>query len=189
MWRWIVGNVFPFKVSIGCDFSDEPWKSYALVKLQLTFQPSKNGNFCILMIFLSHACGIMIKTWSNDDCGFKIRCWPKFLTFDYQMTILPLQLTVEQLGFLTVQFDAVSLETWHMDAWQCIWAHGTWLDPWKPQFLCKNQNPNFDCVRRQLDCGILERFWSLILPNLEEYGRANFGVQQLPCSIFLDLRM
>ena len=31
------------------------------------------------------------------------------------MTVLPLQLTVKQLGFLTVQFDVVSLETWHMD--------------------------------------------------------------------------
>ena len=130
--------------------------------------------------FLSHALRIMIKNWSNDVCGFKIRCWPKFLTFDCQMTILPLQLTVKHLGFLTVQFDVVSLETWHMDAWQCIWAYRTWLDPWKPQFLCKNPNPNFDCVRRQLDCATLGRFWTLILANLEEYGRANFGVQQLP---------
>ena len=32
------------------------------------------------------------------------------MTFDCQMTILPLQLTVKHLGFLTVQFDAVSLE-------------------------------------------------------------------------------
>ena len=130
--------------------------------------------------FLSNAWEIMIKNWSNDDCGFKIRCWPKILTFDCQMTILPLQLTVKQLGFLTVQLDAVSLETWNMDAWQCIWAYRTWLDPWKPQFLCKNPNPNFDCVRRQLDCATLEIFWTMILPNLEEYGRANFGVQQLP---------
>ena len=35
---------------------------------------------------------------------------------DCQMTILPLQLTVEQLGFLIVQFCAVSLETWYDDA-------------------------------------------------------------------------
>ena len=51
MRRWVVVNVIPFKMSIGWDFSDEPWKSYALVKLQLTFQLSKNRNFCILMIF------------------------------------------------------------------------------------------------------------------------------------------
>ena len=70
--------------------------------------------------FLSHACGIMIKNWSNDDCGFKIRCWPKNLTFDSQMTILPLELTVEQLGFLTVQTGIVNLATWHVDAWKCV---------------------------------------------------------------------
>ena len=28
VWRWVVGNVIPFKMRIGWDFSDEPWKSY-----------------------------------------------------------------------------------------------------------------------------------------------------------------
>ena len=51
MLRWVVGNVIPFKMSIEWDFYDEPWKSYALVKLQLTFQLSKNRNFCILRLF------------------------------------------------------------------------------------------------------------------------------------------
>ena len=37
------------------------------------------------------------------------------MTFDCQMIILPLQLTVKQLGFLTVQFDAVSLGIWMLD--------------------------------------------------------------------------
>ena len=124
--------------------------------------------------FLSHALRIMIKNWSYDVCGFKIRCWPKIFTFDCQMTILPLQFIVKHLGFLTVQFDVVSLEPWHKDAWQCIWACGTWLDPWKPQFLCQNQNPNFDCVRRQLDCATLERFWSLILTNLWRIWEGKF---------------
>ena len=47
------------------------------------------------------------------------------------MTILPLQLTVVQLGFFTVQFCAVSLETWYEDAltmfismWDFIWTLG-----------------------------------------------------------------
>ena len=142
------------------------------------FQLSKYGNFCILMIFepsfenhdqaLIKWC-LWLQKWDVDQ---------KFELFDCQMTIFPLQLTVEHLGFLTMQFDAVSLETWHMNAWQCMWACGTWLSHWKPQIPCKNRNPNFDCVRRQLDCATLERFWTLILPNLEEYGRANFGVQQ-----------
>ena len=80
MWRWVIGNTIPFKMSIGWDFSDEPWKSYALVKIQLTFLLSKNSNFASWWFF-SHSCGIMIKTWSNDDCVLKIRCWPKILTF------------------------------------------------------------------------------------------------------------
>ena len=51
MWRWVVGNVIPLKMSFGCNFSDKPWRSYALVNLQLTFQLSKNRNFCILRLF------------------------------------------------------------------------------------------------------------------------------------------
>ena len=39
----------------------------------------------------------------------------KFGLLTVQMTILPLQLIVVQLGFLTVQSCAVSLETWHED--------------------------------------------------------------------------
>ena len=54
--------------------------------------------------FLSQALRIMIKHWSNDVCGFKMRCWPKIWTFDCQMTILPLQLTVVQLGFWLCNF-------------------------------------------------------------------------------------
>ena len=68
VWRWIVGNVIPFNMSIGWDFSDEPWKSYALVKLQLTFQLSKNGNFCILMIF--ETC-----LWNHDQELIKWWLW------------------------------------------------------------------------------------------------------------------
>ena len=127
-----------------------PWSSYSWL-----FSCPKMETFASWW-FLSHSCGIMIKIWSNDDCGFKIRCWPKFLTFDCQMTILPLQLIVGQLGFLTVQLDLVSLETWHVGAWQCIWAYVTWLSPWKPQLPCKNQNPNFDWLRRWFDCATLE---------------------------------
>ena len=51
MWIWVLGNVIPFKMRIGWDFSDEPRKSYAMVNLQLTFQLSKYGNFCILRLF------------------------------------------------------------------------------------------------------------------------------------------
>ena len=51
VWRWVIGNVILFKMSFGWDFYDEPWKSYALVKLQLTFKLSKNRNFCILRLF------------------------------------------------------------------------------------------------------------------------------------------
>ena len=37
------------------------------------------------------------------------------------MTILPLQLIMNQIGLLTVQFDAVSLETWHVEGlWDFI---------------------------------------------------------------------
>ena len=32
--------------------------------------------------FLSQTLRIMIKHWSNDVCGFKMRCWPKIWTFD-----------------------------------------------------------------------------------------------------------
>ena len=35
-------------------------------------------------------------------------------------------------------------------------------------------------VRRPLDCATFGRFWSMLLANLEEYGRENFGVQQFP---------
>ena len=145
MWRWVVGNVLPFKMSIGWDFYDETWKSYALVKLQLTFQLSKNRNFCILRLFepyFENHDQVLIK-WC---LWLQKRCWPKILTFDCQMTILPLQLIVEQLRFLAVQLDLVSLETWHVGAWQCVWAYGTLLSPWKPQLPCKNQNPNCSTV-------------------------------------------
>ena len=111
--------------------------------------------------FLSHSCGIMVKTLPNDDCGFKVRCWPKNLTFDCQMTSLPLQLIAKQLGFLTVQLDLVSLETWHVGAWGCIWAYETLLNHWKPQIPWKNQNPNFSCLRRWFDCAILEQSWAI----------------------------
>ena len=65
-----------------------PWSSYSWL-----FNCPKIETFAS-WVFLSHTLRIMIKNWSNDVCGFKIRCWPKFLTFDCQMTILPLQLTV-----------------------------------------------------------------------------------------------
>ena len=68
MWRWVVGNVLPFKMSIGWDFSDEPWKSYALVKIQLTFLLSKNSNFCILMIF-------ELSLWNHDQDFIKWWLW------------------------------------------------------------------------------------------------------------------
>ena len=51
IWRWVVGNVFLLKMSFGWNFSDNPCESYALVNLQLTFQLSKNRNFCILRLF------------------------------------------------------------------------------------------------------------------------------------------
>ena len=83
MWRWVVGNVIPFKIRIGWDFSDEPWKSYALVKLQLTFQLSKNGNFCILMIFEPFL-------WNHDQDLIKWWLWlqNKMLTkiFDFWLS-------------------------------------------------------------------------------------------------------
>ena len=113
--------------------------------------------------FLSQALRIMIKNWSNDVGGFKMRCWPKIWTFDCQMTILPLQLTVVQLGFLTVQFCAESLETWYGDAWPYLLACGTWLDPWKLHFLDQDKNPNFDCLGDLCTVQPLGRFWSLTL--------------------------
>ena len=83
MWIWVVGNVIPFKMSIGWDFYDEPWKSYALVKLQLTFQLSKNGNFCILMIFEPFL-------WKHDQELIKWWLWlqNKMLTkkFDFWLS-------------------------------------------------------------------------------------------------------
>ena len=51
VWRWVVGNVFLFKMSFGWNFSDNPCESYALVNLQLTFFSCPNKEtFCILMI-------------------------------------------------------------------------------------------------------------------------------------------
>ena len=41
------------------------------------------------------------------------------------MTILPLQLTVDQMELLTVQIGTVSLETWHVGARECIEAYET----------------------------------------------------------------
>ena len=106
----------------------------------------------------------MIKTWSNDDCELKIRCWQKILTFDDKKTILPLQLTVAQMGLLTVQTGTVSLETWHVGDWGCIEAYETWLNHWKPQILWKNQNPNF--VLTALGGGLTV----YLLSNLEPFG-------------------
>ena len=96
--------------------------------------------------FLSQALRIMIKNWSNDVGGFKMRCWPKIWTFDCQMTILPLQLTVVQPRVLTVQFWAECLETLHEGAWPCLWACETWLGLWNLQILDQNSNPSFDCI-------------------------------------------
>ena len=68
VWRWVIGNVIPLKMSIGWDFSDEPWRSYALVNLQLTFQLSKNRNFCILRLF--EPC-----LWNHDQELIKWWLW------------------------------------------------------------------------------------------------------------------
>ena len=127
-----------------------PWSSYSWL-----FSYPKIEIFASWW-FLSHACRIMIKTWSNDDCVLKIRCWLKILTFDCKMTILPLKLIVDQMRLLTMQIGTVSLETWHVDAWQCTWAHVTWFSPWKPQLPCKNQNPNLTGLGGCLNCATLE---------------------------------
>ena len=130
--------------------------------------------------FLSHALRIMIKNWSNDVCGFKIRYWPIILTFDCQMTILPLQLTVEQLGFwlCNLMLWVLKLDIWMLDN---VYRH-MGLD-WTLE------NLNFFAITKTLILTVLwgnwtvqsfEWFWIMMLPNLEEYGRANFGVQQLP---------
>ena len=37
----------------------------------------------------------------------------------------------------------------------------------------------WSCRKVSYGASLAERFWSLILENLEEYGRANFGVHQL----------
>ena len=91
-----------------------PWSRYNWL-----FYCPKIVTFCILMIF--EPC-----LWNHDQDLIKWwlwtqkRCWPKILTFDYKMTILPLQLIVGQMRLLTVQIGTVSLETWHVGAWDCI---------------------------------------------------------------------
>ena len=115
MWRWVVGNVIPFKMSIGWDFSDEPWKSYALVKLQLTFQLSKNGNFCILMIF--EPC-----LWNHDQDLIKWWLWlqNKMLTkiFDF---------------WLPNDHFAPTVDCWAIRVFDCA----TWpCEPWNLTCRC-----------------------------------------------------
>ena len=103
VWRWVVGNVFLFKMSFGWNFSDNPCESYTLVNFSWLFQLSKNRNFCILMIFEP-------SFENNDQALIKWCLWlqnwmlTKIWTFDCQMTILPLQLTVMQLGFWLCNF-------------------------------------------------------------------------------------
>ena len=132
-----------------------PWSRYSWF-----FCCPKIVTFASLMIF--EPC-----LWNHDQD--LIKWWlcaqnkmlTKFLTFDRKMTILPLQLIVKQMELLTVEFGTVSLETWHVDAWQCIEAYGTWLDHWKPQIPWRNQNPNFSWLRKWFDCAILEPFWTI----------------------------
>ena len=119
--------------------------------------------------FLSQILRIMIKHWSNDVCGFKMICWPKIWTFDCQMTILPLQLTVVQFRVLTVQFWAECLETCYEGTWPYLEAYETWLGLWKLHFLDQNSNPSLDCIGDlwlcnpwgilQLDLAISWRIW------------------------------
>ena len=86
-------------------------------QFQLTFSAVQIRKLLHLWWFLSQILRIMIKHWSNDVCGFKMICWPKIWTFDCQMTILPLQLTVVQLGFWLCNFvlNALKLDMRMLD--------------------------------------------------------------------------
>ena len=129
--------------------------------------------------FLSQTLRIMIKHWSNDVCGFKMML-TKNLNFWLSNDHFAPTVDCSAISVLTVQFCAESLETLYEDAGPCLSACETWLGPWKLHFLCQNQNPSFWLVGSLWTVQPLGRFWSMFFENLEEYGRANFGVQQLP---------
>ena len=116
VWRLVVGNVILFKMSIGWDFSDEPWKSYALVKLQLTFQLSKNGNFCILMIFEPFL-------WNHDQGLIKWWLWPqnKMLTkiFDFWLPNDHFAPTVDCEAIRVFDCAILCCKSWNL-VWGCL---------------------------------------------------------------------
>ena len=140
MWRWTVGNCILFKVSVGCNFSDKSWKSYALVKVQLTFLLSKNINFCILMIF-------ELFLWDHDQALIKWWLWTqnKMLTkisdFWLQNDHFALAVDYRSNG----AFDCAN---WHCESWnlacRCLRIYiGLWdlIKPLKTPNSLKEPKP------------------------------------------------
>ena len=109
VWRWIVGNCIPLKMSIGWNFSDKPWKSYALVKIQLTFLLSKNSNFCILMIF-------ELFLWNHDQDLIKWWLWTQNKMF-----------TKNSYFWLQNDHFALAVDCWAIRVFDCgIWHCESW---------------------------------------------------------------
>ena len=140
MWRWVVGNVIPFKMSIGWDFSDEPWKSYALVKLQLTFQLSKNGNFCILMFFEPFL-------WNHDQDLIKWWLWTqnKILTKNSEFWLQNDHFTPVVDCEANGAFDCANwpCESWNLTC-RCLKMYiGTWdlIEPLKTSNSLEESKP------------------------------------------------
>ena len=140
MWRWVVGNVIHFKMSIGWDFSDEPWKCYALVKLQLTFQLSKNRNFCILMIF--EPC-----LWNHDQDLIKwwLCAQNNMLTkkFDFWLSNDHFAPTVDCEAFRVFDCATWSCEPWNLTC-RCLTMYiGIWdlIGPLKTSTSLKEPKP------------------------------------------------
>ena len=140
VWIWVVGNVIPFKMSIGWDFYDEPWKSYALVKLQLTFQLSKNGNFCILMIFEPFL-------WNHDQDLIKWWLWlqNKMLTknFDFWLSNDHFAPVVDCEAFRVFDCAIWCCESWNLTYGCLTMCMGIWdlIEPLKTSTSLQEPKP------------------------------------------------
>ena len=179
VWRWVVGNVFLFKMSFGWNFSDNPCESYALVNLQLTFSAVQIRKLLHLDDFLSQALRIMIKHWSNDVCGFKMRYWPKIWTF--WLSNDHFAPAVDCRAIRVFNCAILCCKSWNL-AWGCLTMFiGMWdlIGPLENfLFLIRTQTlvlTVWETVGLCNPWGILKHDFDKFF---EEYGRANFGVQQ-----------
>ena len=112
----------------------------------------------------------ILQNYNVDKKSWSLTVYRSQLTFALTHSIFG---PLEQL---TDQTSSARLEIWHGWTWEHIRTLGEHLRSFGCKDLDATQNPNFDLTALGGD---------LTWQFFDEYGRANFGVQQLPLFNFL----